>query len=144
MNKIIDTFWNPTEKTAQGFKYASYIIFAPTMLFNFFLPFSLIVICLFIFFILRAIVSIRASLLHEIDKDKVAQYNDRSVSKRGVIAFSILFLIYIIGLIIFYSYIEGPLGFLVELFLAIILLPGTLEEIITLRRCWIKQDQANV
>lgn len=141
MNKVINYFWNPDQKTVQGFKYGTYIILAPVLLLNFILPWPVVIGALFIFFILKSIVSMRAAATHDIDKEKLEKYTgENSVAKRAYVIFCMAIGIFIVGIIVFYINTGGVLGLLAAIFIAVITLPGFFEEIVIIKRCKIEEN----
>lgn len=140
MRKLINYIWHPNQKTVQGFKYGTYFITAPVMLLIFIIPSLLVLGFLFLYFILRMIVTLRAATTLEIDQEKIKTYsNNPATQKRGYAVFSAIILFFIIGIVIFYLNVEGVLGGLLSIFIATIILPGFFEEIIIIKRCQSEQ-----
>ena len=136
MKKLIHFFWNPNTKTVQGFKYGAYIILAPILLLTFILPGAMALGILFLFFILKSIVSLRAAAIQDIDEEKWEKYSGKdSVAKRAFAIFYTVIVVFIIGIILFYISTEGHLGIILTIFIATLTLPGFLEEIVIIKRC---------
>jgi hypothetical protein len=136
MNKLINYIWHPNRKTAHGFKYGTYFITAPAMLLIFVIPGLLVLGILFLYFILRLIVTLRAASKLDMDQEKIKTYaNNPATQKKGYAVFSSVIIIFLIGIVIFYLNVEGLLGGLLSIFIATIVLPGFFEEIIVIKRC---------
>lgn len=136
MRKLINYIWHPNQKTVQGFKYGTYFITAPVMLLIFVIPSLLVLSILFLYFILRMIVTLRAAKTLDIDQEKIKTYTNNPVmQKRAYAVFSVIILFLLIGIVIFYLNIEGVLGGVLSIFVATIVLPGFFEEIIIIKRC---------
>ena len=120
----------------QGFKYGAYIILAPILLLTFILPGAMALGILFLFFILKSIVSLRAAAIQDIDEEKWEKYSGKdSVAKRAFAIFYTVIVVFIIGIILFYISTEGHLGIILTIFIATLTLPGFLEEIVIIKRC---------
>ena len=136
---MINYFWYPSMKTANGFKYGAYVILAPILLLNFILPGFLVLGSFFIFFILKSIVSLRAAATHEIDKEKRDKYSEKdSDAKRAYVIFSLMIVVFIIAIIFFFIKTEGLLGLILTIFIATITLPTFFEEMVIIKRCQMK------
>ncbi len=99
-------------------------------------PSLLVLGILFLYFILRMIVTLRAATTLDIDQENIETYvNNPATQKRAKAVFSVIILLFLIGIVIFYLNIEGVLGGLLSIFLATILLPGFFEEFIVIKRC---------
>ena len=91
---------------------------------------------LFLFFILKSIVSLRAAAIQDIDEEKWEKYSGKdSVAKRAFAIFYTVIVVFIIGIILFYISTEGHLGIILTIFIATLTLPGFLEEIVIIKRC---------
>ena len=120
----------------QGFKYGSFIILAPALLLGFILPSYFVLCLLLLFFVLKAIVTLRAAAINAIEIKKLEKYSgDDSLAKRAYVIFSVIIAIFIIGITCFYFITGGMLGLVLTILIAIIALPGFFEEIIIIKRC---------
>lgn len=140
MTNLINIFWNPDEKILQGFKYGSYVILAPTLLLSFIIPSTIVLGLLFLYFILKTVVTLRAAAIHEIDRERLEKYSGKdSIAKRSFVIFSVMIVIFIIGIVCFYFITGGMLGLISAIFITTIALPGFFEEIIIIKRCQASQ-----
>ena len=141
MKKMINFFWNPDKKTVQGFKYGAYISLAPVLLLCFILPGAMILGILFVFFILRSIVSIRAAATHDIDKEKWEKYSGKdSEAKRAYVIFYVMIVGFSAAIILFFIKTGGFLGLILTILVATITLPTFFGEIVIIKRCQMKVE----
>ena len=136
MKKLLNLIWNPNKEIVEGFKYGTYLILAPILLLSFVTPFLMILCIYLIFFSVRTVVVLRAAATHEIDEEKRERYSgDKFVAKRVYTIFGFVLTFFIGFIIIFFIMTDGLLGLTITFLIALIILPGFVEEIVIIWRC---------
>ena len=136
MNKFFQYFWHPAPATVKGFKYGAFLFLAPALLLSFILPGIIVVSLILLFFLLKALISIRSAITNDMEEEKLKKYSDDPLyARRAFIIFTIILSGFMLGIVILGFVLGGIVGFTASIFSAIIVLPGFFEEIIIIKRC---------